>query len=119
MLPQNASLEISLFTFFLPGHCDVTTTQMDPLVHLGRCYVRGAVMLRLPHTHTLNLFSAAAPGISQPETAGRGEAVSPHTQTHSQAAGVCVCSGWFRAFSSVCHHWCHFLVANAIVTHKH
>ena len=23
------------------------------------------------------------------------------------------------AFSSVCHYWCHFLVANAIVTHSH
>ena len=80
MLPQNASLDFSLF---LPGYSDVLG-----IVTLR--YVRGAVTLGpirgLPHTHTLNLFSAAAPQISQPETAGRGE-----------AAGVCVCSGWIRA----------------------
>ena len=136
---------------------------MDQLVQMHQSveplrYVRGADQSAdfLTHTHSIFSQAAAAPRISQPETAGLGEAV-----------GVCVCvcvlglvSGWVSlclakptqqprnhtskpahtvrssqqrasqrpantaprphaAFSSVCHCWCYFLVANAIETHNH
>ena len=122
-------------------------------------------------SHTLNLFSAAAPRISQREMAGRGcESVCEHTHRLAARLRVCVCvcvcalAGFglgfavsrclaypthnqettskpahtvrssqqrasqrpgnmaprpHTAFSSVCHYLCHFLVANAIVTHNH
>ena len=59
--------------------------------------------------HTLKLFSSAAPRISQPETAGRGEAVSLCEQQQRPSNTA---PRPHAAFSSVCHYWCHFLVAN-------
>ena len=50
-------------------------------------------------------LTLSAPGAS------KGEAASPATSANTAPRP-------HAAFSSVCHYWCHFLVANTIVTHN-
>ena len=108
MLPQNASLEISLF---LPGYSDV----------FGYSYVTSAEPLRyqsadfLTHTHSIfsQLQLCRCLRLRRRDAARLWVGVWAHTQTPSQAAGVCVCvrAGFGLGFAVSCcladGHWAH------------
>ena len=95
MLPQNASLDISLF---LPGTKWRNDDPNGP--------IRGAVTLSpwigpnwpirgLPHTHTHSIFSQLQlRRFLLPEMAERGESVCEHTHKQTPSQAACVCSGW-------------------------
>ena len=111
MLPQNDSLDISLF---LPGYSDVPITKWthwSKWTNPWSRYVTSAEPLR-PHTHTLNLFSATAPPISPPWDGGkrRGcESVCEHTHNSQPGCG-CACVFGLGFAVSRClsdGHWAH------------